>query len=78
MLALSSLRSGEARAYHDAALRRFAVLNDDSVKEARIEPYPSQPYLLFYTDIVDDPEGWENIDMASFYGKDSVTFNTLP
>jgi len=78
VLALSSLRSGEARAYHDAALRRFAVLNDDSVKEARIEPYPSQPYLLFYTDIVDDPEGWENIDMASFYGKDSVTFNTLP
>ncbi len=77
-LALSSLRSGEAQAYHDSALRRFAVLNDESTRDARIEPYPSQPYLLFYSDIVDDPEAWENVDMASFYGKNTVTFNTLP
>lgn len=77
LLALSSLRSGEAQAWHDSALRRFAVLNDESISAARIEPYPSQPYLLFYSDIVDDPEGWENQDMADFYGKDFVTFNTI-
>ena len=77
LLALSSLRSGEARAWHDCALRRFEVLNDETVSHARIEPYPSQPYLLFYSDIVDDPQAWENLDMASFYGKDSVSFNTI-
>ncbi len=77
-LALGTICSGEAKAYHDAALRRFELLNDESISAARIEPYPSQPYLLFYSDIVDDPEDWDNIDMASFYGKDSVSFNTLP
>ena len=77
VLALGMLRSGEAKAWHDCALRRFAVLNDEGVKAARIEPYPGQPYLLFYSDIGDDPEGWENVDMASFYNKDYVTFNTL-
>ena len=77
LLALSSLRSGEAKAWHDCFMRRLEVLNDVSVKDARIEPYPCQPYLLFYSDIVDDPEAWENVDMANFYGKDSIKFNTL-
>lgn len=77
VLALGALRSGEAKAWHDTALRRFGVLNDGSIRDARIEPYPGQVYLLFYSDIVDDPTAWENVDMASFYGKSSVKFNTL-
>jgi len=77
LMALSSLRSGEAKAWHDCFLRRLEVLHDESIKHARIEPFPCQPYMLFYSDIVDDPEAWENVDMASFYGKDSITFNTL-
>lgn len=77
LLALSSLRSGEAKAWHDCFEHRLQILNDDSIRDARIEPYPCQPYLLFYCDIADDPEAWENVDMASFYGKDSIKFNTL-
>ena len=77
LLALSSLRSGEAKAWHDCFEGRLEVLRDESIKDARVEPFPCQPYLLFYSDIVDDPEAWQNVDMASFYGKDSIKFNTL-
>lgn len=72
LAAMGSLLSGEAKAYHDCAQRRFEVLNDDSVKAARLERFPCQPYLLFFDDITEDPKDWRNEDMSSFYGKDSV------
>lgn len=70
--ALGILRSGEAQAFYECAERRLAVLNDDAVRDAELEEYPSHPYLLYYDDITADPSDWENTDMASFYGKDSV------
>lgn len=71
--AVGLLRSGEAAAFHETALSRLETLRDPSVSDAVLEDYPSHPYLLFYDDISVDPDDWHNIDMASFYGKNSVT-----
>lgn len=70
--ALGILRNGEAKAFHDCAVRRLAVLTDPAVRDAELEDYPSHPYLLYYDDITENPDDWKNTDMASFYGKDSV------
>ena len=74
--AIGLLRSGEGRAYHDCALRRYEILHDSSVRDAELEYFPSQPYLLYYDDIRDDPEDWHNIDMSHYYGKNTV--RTVP
>ena len=71
--AVGLLRSGEAAAFHETALSRLDTLTDPSVADAVLEDYPTHPYLLFYDDISVDPTDWHNIDMASFYGKNSVT-----
>ena len=70
--ALGILRNGEAKAFHDCALERLSILRDPDVHNAELEDYPSHPYLLYYDDITADPTDWKNVDMASFYGKDSV------
>ena len=73
--ALSSMSSGEAQAYHACAQRRFEILNDDSVKDARLERFPCTPYLLYFDDITEDPADWRNEDMSTYYGKDSVVLD---
>jgi hypothetical protein len=70
--AIGILRNGEAKAFHDCALERLSILRDPDVHDAELEDYPSHPYLLYYDDITADPSDWKNVDMASFYGKDSV------
>ncbi len=70
--AVGILRNGEAKAFHDCAVGRLRILRDPDVHDAELEDYPSRPYLLYYDDITADPSDWKNIDMASFYGKDSV------
>lgn len=70
--ALGSLRGGEARAFRDCADRRLLLLRDGGVRDALLEDYPCRPWLLFYDDISPDPEDWRNIDMSSYYGKNSV------
>ena len=70
--ALSELRSGEAAQYFAEALERQKVLEDDSVKECEFSPFSVQPYILYFTDMTDDPEYYENEDTATFYGKDWI------
>lgn len=70
--ALSTLMSGEAAEYHACAQRRFDILKDSSIEDAELERFPCQPYLLFFDDITDDPTDWRNVDMSSYYGKNSV------
>lgn len=70
--ALSTLASGEAKAYYDSALERFELLNDESIKDVQLEDFPTKPYLLYYDDITQDPADWHNEDISTFYSKNSV------
>ena len=70
--AVSTLLSGEAGAYHDHAMRRFELLNDSSPSHVVLEDFPVKPYMLYFDDIQPDAGDWRNVDMATFYGKDSV------
>lgn len=70
--ALSTLASGEARAYHDSAVARFEILKDESIKDVQLEPFPVKPYLLYFDDISSDPSDWHNEDISTYYGKESV------
>ena len=66
------IRSGEAQAYRACADRRLTVLLDRSIRSAPLEPFPSQPYLLYFEDIGEDPESWVNVFMSIYYDKDSL------
>lgn len=70
--ALGILRNGEAKAFHECAEARLEILLDNSVSDAELEDYPTHPYLLYYDDITENPSDWKNVDMASYYGKNSV------
>jgi len=70
--ALGLMRSGEAQAFRACADRRLEVLEDPQIRDAELEPFPSQPYLLYFDDIAEDPEEWINVAMSRYYGKDSV------
>ena len=70
--AIGLMRSGEAQAFRACAERRLKVLEDDSIRDAALEPFPSQPYLLYFDDISEDPENWINICMSIYYDKDSL------
>lgn len=76
LMAAGVLRSGEAQEYYACAQRRFEVLNDEEIKNAEIEPYPSQPYILYYDDITFSAEHDWNRGMSKFYGKDSVVLKS--
>ena len=70
--ALSILRNGEAKAFRECSRQRLEILKDETVKDAQLPDYPTQPFILFYDDITPDPDDWHNEDMASYYGKESV------
>jgi hypothetical protein len=71
--ALNSLRLGQAQTYYEEYQKRLEVLEDESIRDAYLEPYTYYPYLLFFVDITDDPDDWVNGSVDSYYGKDSVT-----
>ena len=73
--ALSTLLSGEAEQYHACAQRRFEQLRDSSTEDVRLERFPCQPYLLYFDDITEDPADWRNVDMSSYYGKNTVVLD---
>lgn len=72
IMAISSVRSGQAQEYHAYALRRLETLEDNDIKDAVLEPFLSLPYVLYFDDITDDPDDWRNIGLSAYYGKDSV------
>ena len=72
VMAWGAMRSGEAQAYHAAAMERFAILEDPAVRDAILPPFPCQPYVLYMDDVREDPQDWRNLVMADYYEKDSV------
>ena len=70
--ALGELRSGEAQAYYLQALKRQQVLEDPAIENCVFSPYQDTPYLLFFTDMTEDPASYENEDTSNFYGKKTI------
>ena len=70
--ALGELRSGEAQAYYSQALERQKELEDPEIENCIFSPYQATPYLLFFSDMTDDPSSYENEDTSTFYGKKSI------
>ena len=70
--ALSSLRSGEAAAYYACAEERYAILRDDTVRDAVLPAFPCYPDLLYYDDFMPNADDWRNGAGAHYYGKDSI------
>lgn len=69
--ALTDLSNGSAKAYGDALHERMEIYNSGE-KNITVSPLPSQPKLLYFSDIKEDPEDWENRGVSRFYGLESV------
>lgn len=69
--AMTDLMNGSAKAYGDA-LKERAELYNSGEKNIVVEPLPSQPELLYFSDIKSDPADWENRGLCRFYGLESV------
>ena len=75
-MCLGALRSGEARAYAACGRQRLEQLHDPAVRNAVLEPFPSQPYVLFLSDVTPNPEDWRNVAVAEYYNKESVVLGS--
>lgn len=71
--ALGVMRSGEAQAFRACADRRLPLLEDESLRDVALEPFPSQPWLLFFDDVNEETYYWVNEAMCLYYDKDSIT-----
>lgn len=72
VIAVGELRSGEAHSYFNESMARITILEDPSVPTCEFEPFSVTPYLLYFTDMTDDPEYYENQDACTYYNKDSI------
>lgn len=69
--AIVDLTNGSAKAYGDALAERAELYNSGE-KNIVVQPLPTKPELLYFSDIDEDPEGWENRGMCKYYGLESV------
>lgn len=69
--ALTDIFNGSAKEYGDALKERSDLYNSGS-STVEVEALPSQPELLYFSDIKPDPEDWENQGLSRFYGLESV------
>ena len=70
--AYTALSRGQAATYYLEAQERLLILKDPLIRVAKLKPYSDPPYLLFFDDLYDDPNAWQNRDMANYYEKDQV------
>lgn len=70
--AVSSLISGEAAAYGKEASERTELLHASLKDDLSIKLFTVHPYLLYYSDIAEDPGDWKNKSMARYYQKKSI------
>ncbi len=66
------VHSGEAYNFHQEYLERVEVL-ENSGPDVTVKPYAWQPWLICVGDLSDNPAAEENVAMARWYGKDSIT-----
>lgn len=70
--AVEDLVNGHAQRYAQQNAERRKILQDPAVTDARLDEFEYKPELLFYSDIAEDPEDWQNRAVARYYGKKSV------
>ena len=75
--ALTDIFHGSAREYGDALKERIDLYNSGG-RTVEVEALPSQPELLYFSDIKPEPEDWENRGLCRFYGLDSVKVINRP
>lgn len=66
------LASGEAEQFGREMDERYEILLNDNIKIAELEPFSVSAGVLFYYDIVEDPDEWPNYALADFFNKDIV------
>lgn len=69
--AVTDLLNGSAKAYGDALKERAEVYNSGE-QNVVVQPLPTQPVLLYFSDIKEYPNDWENKGLCRFYGIESV------
>ncbi|MBQ6342668.1 MAG: hypothetical protein IJI41_06075 [Anaerolineaceae bacterium] len=68
--AFRSYRSGQMGNYWHTYELRLEILKDPEIKDAVLKRFPSRPYVLFYRELSEYPDG--NATVASWYNKNSV------
>lgn len=71
--AIYSLVSGEAAAYGEESKERERLVQEAKTDEIILPRLRTQPYLLFCSDIEEDPGDWKNKSMARYYQRDAIT-----
>ncbi len=71
--AIRSLVSGEAADYGEETKERERLVREAKTDEIILPRLRTQPYLLFFSDIEEDPGDWRNKSMARYYQKDAVS-----
>ena len=69
------LADGEAKLFHvqyENRVRRLKTPETDVV----LEPYSIRPWFLIWTDLSTDPNAPENLELAYYYGKSSVSLKS--
>ncbi len=70
--ALEDLTNGSAQAYGEALQNRMELYRSGAEGVIEVEPLPAQPILLYFSDIKEDSEDWENRGLSRFYGIDGA------
>ncbi len=69
--AITDLANGSAKAYGDAMAERAELYNSGE-QNVVVQPLPTKPALIYFSDINEDPEYWENRGLCKYYGIESV------
>ncbi len=70
--AMTDIRNGSAKAYGKALEKRAELYHSGLEGVIEVEPLPSQPTLLYFSDIKEDVHDWENEGLCRFYGLEGV------
>jgi len=66
------LMDGSAKEYGKALEGRARLYRSNPKGVVEVEPLPSQPELLYFSDIKEDVHDWENEGLCRFYGLEGV------
>lgn len=66
-----SLKTGEAKQYHEEYMKRVELLTGES-ESVELLPFSQKPYLLYFDDITSNKGDWRNSLVANWYNKESV------
>lgn len=66
-----SLKTGEAKQYHEEYMERVELLTGEN-ESVELLPFSQKPYLLYFDDITSNKGDWRNSLVANWYNKESV------